>query len=483
VGVRNKERRQAKAKDRQRRARGRSTAGYYAHGHHSARCPDCETISPRDAVALLVMSASVTCRHDVPAATDPTVCRLAELYDSDDELAGHIDTALICLLNEQITGVWRDGWQPSDIVGALRRNTTELTAVMAADSMAAHLTAFQPTTVDECFPAQLAALRADRDGGAVSGFVRRWAHRAGADTVTAVATAFELADALGHLPELPQLCPPPGHASRAPQPPSNGRTDPKLLERVRALLAKAESSEYGAEADSLTAKAQELMARHSIDQALLATAAGTAERPTGLRIGLDNPYETEKATLLDRIAAANRCNAIWSRHLGFVTVLGYPADLRAVELLFTSLRVQATRAMLAEGRRQTTSGSSRTRSFRQSFLNAFAIRIGERLNGVTQSGIEKGAADDPGLLPVLAGRRHAVHRLAEELFPDMTYRQRSFHIHDREGWAMGTHAANLAALTAIPSITESKVAEPTTTHPRVQVDAVQDPLFPVPHHI
>jgi hypothetical protein len=38
---------------------------------------------------------------------------------------------------------------------------------------------------------------------------------------------------------------------------------------VRALLAKAESTTYPEEADALTAKAQELMARHSIDRAML----------------------------------------------------------------------------------------------------------------------------------------------------------------------------------------------------------------------
>jgi hypothetical protein len=380
--------------------------------------------------------------------------------------------------------VWQEGWQPADIVRVLRRNDTELAAAMAADCMAAHLDAIALTTVDGRFRAQLAALRADPERGEVAGFVRRWVKRTGADNTTVVGAAIELAHALGHLPELPRLCPPPGHGSRTEQPRSRETVDPKLLERVRALLAKAESSEYGGEADSLTAKAQELMIRHSIDQALLATGAGAADEPSGIRIGLDNPYEAEKAMLLDRVATANRCKAVWSRHLGFVTALGYPADLRAVELLYTSLLVQVTRAMLHEGSRRTASGGSRTRSFRQSFLNAFATRIGERLSGVTESGIREGAAGDSRLLPVLAGRGQAVRRLAEELFPDMTYNERSFHTYDREGWALGTHAANLAALTAIPSITDDRMTgNPTMTDPMIQVESVQDPLFPVPHKI
>ncbi len=434
-----------------------------------------------DALALLVLSTSMTCRHDVPALTDPNVIRVAEIYDSDAELAGHIDAALVDLLSERITGAWGEGWQPADIVRVLRRNSTDLMATMAADSMAAHLATYEPATVDEAFPVQLAALQADRDFGAPAGFARRWARRTGADTITGIAVALEVADALGHLPELPHLCPPPGQAGRAHRSRSNDTAEPKLLERVRALLAKAESSEYGAEADSFTAKAQELILRHSIDHALLSTSNDSPEQPGGIRIGLDNPYETEKAMLLDRIATANRCKSIWSRHLGFVTVLGYPADLRAVELLFTSLLVQSTRAMISEGPRRSIFGGSRTRSFRRSFLNAFAVRIGERLSGVTDAGTAEGAAVDPRLLPVLAGRRQTVIQFAEALFPDMA-RQSHTSAHDGEGWAMGVHAANLAALSAIPSIAETRSAHSTTADVTAPGDAVQDPLFPVPHY-
>src|SRR5581483_4509845 len=42
--------------------------------------------------------------------------------------------------------------------------------------------------------------------------------------------------------------------------------DDALHRRGRGLLAKAESTEYGPEADALLAKAHELMARHSIDR-------------------------------------------------------------------------------------------------------------------------------------------------------------------------------------------------------------------------
>ena len=61
-------------------------------------------------------------------------------------------------------------------------------------------------------------------------------------------------------------------------------------------------------------------------------------------------------------------------------MIGFSADLDAVELLFTSLLVQASAALQRAGGKRDAAGRSRTRSFRQSFLVAYAVRIGERLS-------------------------------------------------------------------------------------------------------
>src|SRR5262249_11766348 len=121
--------------------------------------------------------------------------------------------------------------------------------------------------------------------------------------------------------------------------------DPRILDKVRALLAKAESTGFAEEAEALTAKAQQLMARHSIDEALLAAREGARDEPAGCRVGIDSPYELAKASLLDVVAGANRCRSVWAKSLGFATVIGFQPDLDAVELLYTSLLVQATSAM------------------------------------------------------------------------------------------------------------------------------------------
>jgi Protein of unknown function (DUF2786) len=260
---------------------------------------------------------------------------------------------------------------------------------------------------------------------------------------------------LNTCPQIEMLCPPPGQARRRPVSAAatgDRAAHARQLDRVRALLAKAESTSFPEEAESYTAKAQELMARYSIDHALLSDETGSREEPLGRRVGVDNPYEAPKVLLLDAVAKANRCRTVWSKEFGFVTVLGFPSDVDAVELLFTSLLVQATSAMVQAGSRRDAYGRSSTRSFRQSFLTAYAQRIGERLTAATQEATEQASraqAGQPGadrLLPVLASRDASVGAMTAELFPDLT--DHSVAITNREGWAHGRAAADRAHLNA-----------------------------------
>jgi hypothetical protein len=196
-----------------------------------------------------------------------------------------------------------------------------------------------------------------------------------------------------------------------------GDPDPGLLRRVRGLLAKAESTEYAAEAEVFTEKAQELITLHSLH-----------------------------AALADVGAAADGPAAIGHQGFGLVTVIGFRVDLDAVDLLYTSLLVQATRAMHEYGKVTNEWGESTTRSFRKSFLVGFASRIGDRFESAVESATEDVVNDDDGrLLPASASRDSAVEKHATELFPRTTKSQTS-HATDRSGWAAGIAAANTADL-------------------------------------
>jgi hypothetical protein len=246
------------------------------------------------------------------------------------------------------------------------------------------------------------------------------------DRFSAAALAVDVLCLYGRLPRITALVPP-----RTTAPPAGGS---KMLGRIRALLAKAESTGYPEEAEALSAKAQHLMARHSIDEALLGESGGSG--PGARRIGVDRPYEAAKALLLDAVASANRCQAVWSADFGFSTVVGHATDLDAVELLFTSLLVQADRALHR--------GTSRSRDFRESFLIAYAGRVRERLAAAARE--EVAAYGDTGadLLPALASRDLAVETETRRLFPATTTSRLKGR--SAEGWQHGRSAADEAHL-------------------------------------
>jgi hypothetical protein len=137
---------------------------------------------------------------------------------------------------------------------------------------------------------------------------------------------------------------------------------------------------------------------------------------------------------------------VWAKRFGFTTIVGFASDLDSTELLFTSLLVQATRATTQAKPTTDEYGRNTTRSFRQSFLTAYASRIGERLSAATDEVGQEAAGSSSGaqLLPVLAARDDAVRDAFEKQFPQLT--RHTTTINNRQGWASGRAAADRASL-------------------------------------
>lgn len=331
---------------------------------------------------------------------------------------------------EFVRRAWERGWQPADVVRAVGRELEGTHALRLVSSLIASEVR-RYARLDARWTAQLRELDAPR-----------WAELGARDRFGHATVVLELFRVLLRLPAIEPVGPIPGQGGTGtPAPAVAARPDePKALTRIRALLAKAEATDYPEEAEALTAKAQELMARHSVDEAQLAAHAGGAAAPGACRIGVDAPYETAKAILLDAVASANRCRAVWNEALGFSTVVGFEPDLDVVELLYTSLLVQGTSAMTRAEAAQRAGGRKRTKTFRQSFLLAYAHRIGDRLATTSdQVTAEAGAS----LLPVLAARDVAVTDRAEQMFPQTTT-TRVRGATDHAGWQDGTAAADRA---------------------------------------
>jgi hypothetical protein len=243
------------------------------------------------------------------------------------------------------------------------------------------------------------------------------------------------------------LIPPPGaKAGDASIINLTAKTDDPILNRVRALLAQAESTNFEAEAETFTAKAQELMTRHAIDLAMVAAGTQRTERPDTIRIPIDEPYINAKWILLCEVATNSRCRAVFHKYVAMTSVIGYDADLRATETLFTSLLVQAQIAMQAAASSAPPGTPTRSRSFRSSFLTAYALRVGERLEEINAYVVADAEAETGrSILPVLAERSAIVDAKVREIFPRLRS-MRSRAGLDPAGWASGRVAADRARL-------------------------------------
>lgn len=260
------------------------------------------------------------------------------------------------------------------------------------------------------------------------------------ERVEDLALALRLAALFSMLPasEMPA-----GRQAATASDPADSRASGQLA-KVRALLAKAEVTTFADEAEALSAKAQKLISKHSLEQLLQHEADRATDAPpstTYRRLWLDSPYVDAKANLVDEIAGANRCRAVYAQKLGYCTIIGSPFDLDAVDLMLTSLLAQAQRAMLRHGSRNS-GGRSRTRSFRQSFLVSFAIHIGGRLRQVADQSVA--ATGGSSLLPALRNHESEVDELTSIMFQALVEKATS--VTNAEGWAGGRLAAELADL-------------------------------------
>jgi len=337
---------------------------------------------------------------------------------------------------EGVSVAWQRGWMPSELLRFLDRTTgldsPELAAVAIVMQRRCEPAAAHPSWLDS-FDEVTAADPARS--------FTEFAERNNVGSVALLADAVALDLALRTIPSITVLCPPPGSVGVVRTRTTPGASvNKKILARIRALLAKAEATTFAEEAEAFTAKAQQQMSAHSIERALLDDPDGTA--PAAMRIWHDAPYASQKATLLGEIAQANACRAVWGKQLDVSTVFGFDHDLASVELLHTSLLVQASTEM-SMAVKGVDFAAKRVRSFRSSFLIGFAFRVGERLEAIRETSTRVAAeSTEADLLPVLASRDAVVEDALSEAFPNLSSRRIS--LSNGDGYRAGTVAADKA---------------------------------------
>lgn len=212
--------------------------------------------------------------------------------------------------------------------------------------------------------------------------------------------------------------------------------------RILALLAKAESTGFEAEAQALYAKAQELMTRYAIDAATLTPSDGLRSPQT---LAMPRPAGSGAAALLlvlSAIAAVNRC-VLLRRH-DDIALVGFDEDVRLASLLATSVQAQMLRGYSRARHARPPQVNGNT--FRASYLLGYAAAVQERITVADATTRQRAEAEGHGsALAVLQDRRA---QILEHIGPTTRVRRRRVSVRDVDAFDHGQADGRTADLGA-----------------------------------
>lgn len=182
--------------------------------------------------------------------------------------------------------------------------------------------------------------------------------------------------------------------------------DDNKLEKIRALLAKAESTDQEQEAVLYMEKAQELMFKYRVDQAMIDATLPKEkrEKPIFYQMAFSEvPGWSARKQLLLGLSSINSVIAkMWrpdGRDIKAVNLYGMESDIRWVEELYTSITMQMDQAILGRTAGETVDefdlmfgpgvdklDVANIHNWKIEFMNGYVERIMNRLRPVSVSG-------------------------------------------------------------------------------------------------
>src|SRR5512142_300974 len=253
MGSRKQERRKAKQRVREQRRRDREArgAGQNAGGFVGDFGPP-PFASPSERIERAAVHA-VQAYHLGDRGVDEFEDHLDRLLDDGPgRLATplQVDRVLFDLLQDATGRCWTDGWQPADLARVVDRRLGARHLRLAVDVIAAELRRYATATLDERWDGQLAALGARVTWATDQEYLGRWGAEEGLSREDTLRHVMALWHLLGILPEIAQLCPPPGKARRGSlrqdeptrRPPGANGTRPAAGDGARRVADGAEST-------------------------------------------------------------------------------------------------------------------------------------------------------------------------------------------------------------------------------------------------
>lgn len=188
-----------------------------------------------------------------------------------------------------------------------------------------------------------------------------------------------------------------------------------FAEKVALLLAKAEGTDNPAEAEAYTAKAEELMLKHGIEEAQVqAKRPGTRPDPIIIeRIYVNGTYEAATVTYGYAVAPSFHCKSYQSKGANgkghYIWLVGHTSDVEQAAILLRSMLVQSEMAMRhwwENGGRESSGFDRATKKLaRRQFMFGFGNGVRERLREIHNRVVEE---SEPGTALVLVDRSKKV---------------------------------------------------------------------------
>lgn len=196
-------------------------------------------------------------------------------------------------------------------------------------------------------------------------------------------------------------------------------------ERIAALLRKAETT-TPAEAEALTAKAEELMIKYGIDRALLnSRSTGEKERIERLKIPLKGIYAKAYMDMMYSIAMAygnvRAYYTQWKQSDITLTIIGFESDVAQLKVLLASLQLQGVVALDTWWKARDTAHYTAMDKFkdRRTFIKSFGQGAASRIRKARTTAVQEAESTTPGTAIVLRDRATAVDEFMKANAPDL----------------------------------------------------------------